>query len=162
MKIDPERDIVLERVLNAPPEIVWRCWTEPEHFCKWYLPKPWYLSSAVMDLRPGGRFSMVTAGPDGPGMTAEGSFLEVVPERKLVFTDLLGEDFSPFETPDTGFGPNFTAVLTFAPAGAGTRHVAVARHRSAKDAADNRNGGFESGWNTACDQLEDCARELMT
>jgi uncharacterized protein YndB with AHSA1/START domain len=161
MKIDPARDIVLERVVAAPPPIVWRCWTVPEILIQWYLPRPWVLTKAVMDLRPGGRFSMVTGGPEGEGSTNEGSFLEIVPERKLVFTDLFGEDFAPFETPDSSMGPNFTAVLTFEPEGTGTRHRAVARHRSAKDAAANREGGFEAGWNIVVNQLEERAKELM-
>ncbi|MEZ5887555.1 MAG: SRPBCC domain-containing protein [Paracoccaceae bacterium] len=160
MKIDPERDIVLERYLNAPPHIVWRCWSEPELFCQWYLPKPWRVVEAVLDLRPGGRFSMVTRGPDGQGVTGEGSFLHVIPERMLVFTDLFGADFAPFETPDTSFGPNFTAVLSFEPEGVGTRHRAVARHRCAQDAVANREGGFEEGWAMTANQLDELAGTL--
>ncbi|MCY1128560.1 SRPBCC family protein [Frigidibacter sp. RF13] len=160
MKIDPDRDIVIDRLLKAPPRLVWRCWTEPELFCQWYLPKPWRVSEAVMDLRAGGRFFMATSGEDGQRIANEGSFLEVVPERKLVFTDLFGEDFAPIEAPDTGFGPNFTAVLTFAPEGSGTRHRAVARHRSAADAAANREMGFMEGWAIVTDQLEELAATL--
>lgn len=160
MKIDPDRDIVLERFLKAPPAVVWRCWSEPELFCQWYLPKPWRVSEAVMDLRAGGRFFMATTSTDGQRISNEGSFLEVVPERKLVFTDLFGEDFAPIETPDSSFGPNFTAILTFAPEGSGTRHRAVARHRSAADATANREMGFAEGWNMTVDQLEELAGTL--
>lgn len=160
MKIDPDRDIVIERFLKAPPALVWRCWSEPELFCRWYLPKPWRVSEAVMDLRPGGRFFMATNGPDGGRITNEGSFLEVVPEQKLVFTDLFGEDFAPLEAPDTSFGPNFTAILTFAPQGTGTLCCTVARHRTAGDAAANREMGFKEGWNMTADQLEELAGTL--
>lgn len=160
MRIDPDRDIVLDRLLQAPPHLVWRCWTEPGLFCQWYLPRPWFVSEAIMDLRPGGRFFMVAAGPGGERVSNEGSFLEVVPERKLVFTDLFGEDYAPFEAPDSSFGPNFTAVLTFAPDGTGTRHRAVARHRSAGDATANREMGFEAGWSVTTDQLEQLAVTL--
>lgn len=154
MKIDPDRDIVIDRFLKAPPALVWRCWSEPELFCQWYLPRPWQVSEAVMDMRAGGRFFMAASGPDGRRITNEGSFLEVVPKRKLVFTDLFGEDFAPLETPDTEFGPNFTAILTFAPEANGTRH------RSAGDAAANREGGFMEGWEVINTQLEKLAASL--
>ena len=160
MKIDPERDIVIDRLFRAPPALVWRCWSEPELFSQWYLPRPWTLSGVVMDLRPGGQFRMVASGPEGQGAATEGSFLEVVPERKLVFTDLFTEDYAPIEVFDDSFGPSFTAILTFAPEGNGTRHRAVARHRCAKDAVANRDGGFEEGWRVISDQLEALAATL--
>jgi uncharacterized protein YndB with AHSA1/START domain len=160
MKIDPRRDIVIDRHFKAPPPLVWRCWSEPDLFCQWYLPRPWVVSDVVMDLRPGGRFFMAAAGPDGQKAATEGSFLEIVPERKLVFTDVFGEDYAPIEAFDESFGPSFTAVLTFAPEGNGTRHRAVARHRSAKDAAANREMGFEEGWGVISDQLEQLAATL--
>lgn len=160
MKIDPDRDIVIERLLKAPPALVWRCWAEPALFCQWYLPRPWFVAEAVLDLRPGGRFFMAASGPDGPTVSNEGSFLEVVPERKLVFTDLFAEDYAPIETPGADFGPNFTAILTFAPEGTGTRHVCIARHRSAGDAKANREMGFDEGWKVTADQLDELARTL--
>lgn len=160
MKLDPERDIVIDRYLKAPPPLVWRCWSEPHLFRQWYLPRPWVLSDVVMDLRPGGRFSMAASGPEGQKAATEGAFLEIVPGRKLVFTDVFAEDYAPIEEFDDSFGPSFTAILTFAPEGNGTRHRAVARHRSAKDAAANREMGFEAGWDVISDQLEQLAATL--
>ena len=160
MQINPERDIMLDRFLQAPPALVWRCWTEPDLFHQWYLPKPWHASNAVLDLRPGGRFSFQVNGPEGDASQAEGSFLEVIPERKLVFTDLFGPDYAPFEMPDSNLGPNFNAILTFASEGSGTRYRAVARHRNAKDAAMNKEMGFEAGWAMTADQLEALAVTL--
>lgn len=160
MKIDPERDILIDRVFSAPPAMIWRCWTEPELLCGWYLPRPWFLKDAIIDLRPGGRFALMPGGQTEEPVIIEGSILEAVPQRKLVFTDLFGEDFAPFEVPDSRFGPNFTAVLTFAAEGTGTRQSLVARHRTAAEAAANREGGFEAGWGTISDQLEELARTL--
>lgn len=161
MQINPERDLVLDRLLKAPPHLVWRCWTDPQLFCQWYCPKPWYVSEAVLEMRAGGRFFMVMNGPEGQRFPIEGSFLEVVPERKIVFTDLMGPDFAPFDIPDTSTGPSFTAVLTFEPEGRGTRHRSVARHRSAKDAAENKDSGFEAGWGICADQLDALSASLM-
>ena len=76
-------ELVLERTLAAPLGAVWRCWTEPALICQWFCPKPWYVSEAVVDLRAGGRFFTLMNGPDGEKVPNEGSFLDVVPQRKL-------------------------------------------------------------------------------
>lgn len=160
MRIDPERDLVLDRLLQAPPALVWRCWTEPALICQWFCPKPWSVSEAVVDLRPGGRFFTVMNGPQGEVVPNEGSFLEVVPERKLVFTDMFGADYAPVDSPDSGAGLSFAAILTFAPEGAGTRYRAVARHRNARDAKTHSDMGFHAGWGIAADQLDALAARL--
>ena len=95
MLLNPDTDLEVIRPLAAPPAVVWRCWTEPALLAQWYAPKPWTIAEVVMDLRPGGRFFMVMAGPDGQRMPNEGSFLEVVAQRRLVFTDLMTEDYAP-------------------------------------------------------------------
>ena len=153
MKIDPARDLVIERLLGAPPALVWRCWTEPDLFREWYAPKPFALTDVEMDLRPGGRFYMEMSGPDGQKMPNEGSFLVVDPQTRIVFTDLMTQDFSPVEKVSEDFGPAFTAVITLAPEGRGTRYRAVARHASAREARINLDMGFEQGWAMQADQL---------
>ena len=58
-------DLVLERVLDAPPEKVYRAYTDPAILSQWFAPKPWTISDAVVEPRPGGRFNFVMHGPDG-------------------------------------------------------------------------------------------------
>ena len=160
MQTNPELDLELTRLLSAPPALVWRCWTEPELICQWFCPKPWSVSEAIVDLRAGGRFFTLMNGPAGEKVPNEGSFLEVVPQRKLVFTDMFGADYAPVAVPLSGAGLSFAAILTFEPEGSGTRYRAVARHRSPEDAETHRKMGFHEGWGAAADQLEDLARTL--
>ena len=160
MQIDPERDLVIERVLKAPPALVWRCWTEPALFKEWYAPKPWVVVEADLEIRAGGRFYMLWSNPEGVQFPNEGSFLEAVPERKLVFTDLMTRDYLPVDSVSPDFGPAFTAVMTFEPQGSGTLYRSVARHRSAADATANREMGFVDGWGVTAGQLEDLLQEL--
>ena len=162
MKIDPTRDLVIERQLKAPLPRVWRCWTEPDLFRQWYAPAPFTLSAVEMELRPGGRFFMEMAGPDGQKMPNEGSFLLVEPQSKIVFTDLMTQDFSPVEKVSDDFGPAFTAVITFAPEGGGTLYRAVARHASAREAKINLDMGFEQGWGLQAGQLEALLARMET
>ena len=161
MKINPELDLVIDRVLKAPPSLVWRCWTEPALICQWFCPRPWSVSEAVVDLRPGGRFFTLMKGPDGEVVPNEGSFLEIVPQRKLVFTDMFGADYAPLEVPQSGAGLSFAAILTFDPEGSGTRYRGVARHRNRADAEMHDKMGFQDGWGAAAAQLEDLAATLV-
>lgn len=160
MQINPDRDVVVDRILNAPPHQVWRCWTEPELFRQWYGPTPGCIAEVTMDLRAGGQFLFVMAGPDGQMFPNEGAFLEVVPDKKLVFTDLMTADYAPVEAVNPEFGPSFTVVLTFAPEGAGTRYRAIARHRSGAEAKLNNDMGFETNWNLVADHLQDLLNKM--
>ena len=62
---DPALDLVLERVIDVPPERVWAAWTQPELVKKWFTPVPWQTADCQIDLRPGGIFRTVLEGPDG-------------------------------------------------------------------------------------------------
>lgn len=159
-RLDDARDLVLDRILKAPPALVWRCWTEPALICQWFCPKPWTVSEAVVDLRAGGRFFTLMHGTAGEVVPNEGSFLEVVPQQKLVLTDIFAADFAPVAVPESGAGLSFAAILTFAPHGGGTAYRAVVRHRTAADAQTHQQMGFHQGWGTAADQLDELAQTL--
>ena len=161
MKINPDRDLVIERVLKAPPNVVWRCWADPALLCQWYMPKPWILAHAVIELRPGGRFHLLAQSPDGQQFPNEGSILLAEPERRLVFTDLMTEGFSPVERVSADFGPAFTAVMTFEPSGSGTLYRTVARHASAGDAKANAEMGWTQGTAVTGEQLDALSQGLM-
>ncbi len=150
---DAEHTLTVDRVIAAPRAAVWRSWTEADLLRQWYCPAPWRVAEADMDVRPGGRFNTVFAGPDGERMANVGSFLEVAPLRRLVFTDAFSEGFVP--RPDsfmTGF-----VQLSDTDDG-GTRMVWGARHPTAEQMAKHAEMGFEAGWNAAADQLETLAK----
>lgn len=151
---DPNTDLLLERVVEVRPELVWAAWTKPEHLVRWFVPRPWTLAKADVDLRPGGRFRTVMRSPDGDEMVNDGCYLEVVENRRLVFTDALAPGFRPAAE------PFFTAVVTMTPEGKGTRYRAMAMHADPKARAKHEQMGFAEGWGTALDQLVALAHEL--
>ena len=56
LKPDPKLDLVLEREIDVPVDLVWKAWTTPSHLRQWFCPKPWTVSDCTIDLRPGGAF----------------------------------------------------------------------------------------------------------
>jgi uncharacterized protein YndB with AHSA1/START domain len=85
------REITITRVLDAPRELVWRAWTEPERLARWWGKRGWNAvpSSITMEVRPGGAFRVTTVHEDdGTEMPTEGVYREVLAPERLVFAEL--------------------------------------------------------------------------
>ena len=152
MAEDPHLSIT--RRIAAPRSAVWRCWTEPALLMQWYCPKPWQVTEAEIDLRPGGRMSVVMAGPEGERIDAPGMMLEVVPGERLVFTDAMTAGFIPAGE------PFMVGHVTLTDDGDGTRMVWGARHWTTQARDRHLAMGYEAGWNAAADQLDALAQSL--
>lgn len=150
-EVDPKLDLVLERVVDVPRELVWRAWTEPEHLMPWFCPRPWRTTECEIDLRPGGKFRTAMRGPEGEMFDNVGCYLEVVPNERLVWTGALLPGFRPANTPDNV--PVFTCILTFEKEGDGTKYRAHVMHKDEAARAAHDAMGFHRGWGTALDQL---------
>jgi uncharacterized protein YndB with AHSA1/START domain len=155
IKPDPKLDLVLERVVDVPPELVWTAWTTPEHVRHWFVPRPWTITDCEIDLRPGGAFRTTMRSPEGQEFPNSGCFLEIIPNQRLVFTDTLLPGYRP--SPN----PFFTAVLTLEPSGKGTRYVAIAIHGNDDTRKKHEEMGFHSGWGTVLEQLVDYIKKEM-
>jgi uncharacterized protein YndB with AHSA1/START domain len=86
--------VVMERTFDAPVELVWRMWTDPEHFKAWYGPAGATVSVENMELRVGGlrQVSMEVDSPRGPmKMSFAGQYLEVVDQKRLVYTESVSD-----------------------------------------------------------------------
>jgi len=144
-------DLAIER---TPPALVWRAWTHKEHLETWFAPRPVRTSVDALGVRPGGAFDTTMTLPDGTAMTNRGCFLEIVPERRIAFTDAMTAGWRPAPT------PFMTAVIDMAPAGGGTLYRARVLHHSEADRTKHEEMGFEGGWGTAIAQLDETARGL--
>lgn len=154
----PDTDLVLERTIDVPPQLVWRVWTEPKHLVQWFTPRPWKTVEAHIDLRPGGAFDFVMESPEGERTPHHACYLEVVEGRRIVWTDALRAGFRPSASGGLPF--RFTAVLEIEPHGAGTRYRAIAMHASTADREHHAELGFHEGWGAALEQLVEHARSL--
>ena len=93
-----DREIIISRTLNAPVELVWEAWTNPEHIANWWGPNGFTNTITKMDLIPGGEWLLVMHGPDGTDYKNKSIFKEIVPHKKIVFEHI---------------APNFIATIDF-------------------------------------------------
>jgi uncharacterized protein YndB with AHSA1/START domain len=153
-QLDPKLDLVLERTVDVPVSHLWAGWTQPELLKKWFCPAPWRVTECEMDLRPGGLFRTVMQGPEGQSFPNMGCFLEIVENKRLVWTDCLLPGFRPLAgNPVSGADLHFTAVIQFEPQGQGAKYTVYALHRNEEDRKRHEEMGFHGGWNMALDQL---------
>lgn len=149
---DPKFDLVLERVVDVSPRLVWEAWTKPEHLKKWFCPRPWETVDCRIDLRPGGEFYTAMRSPEGETMEGgSGCYLEVEPERRLVWTSALGPGYRPSVARVHDLF--FTAFILMEPHGQGTRYTAIAVHPDEESMKRHEEMGFHDGWGTSLDQL---------
>jgi len=111
-------EIAHSRVFDAPRELVWRMWTEPEHVAQWWGPNGFTNTIEIMDVRPGGVWKFVMHGPDGTDYANKFVYLEVDRPSRLVY--------------DHVSGPLFRATATFEDLGERTRVSVVMKFESAE------------------------------
>ena len=121
---------------------------------QWFAPLPYTTTAAEVDLRLGGANLVVMRSPDGQDMPCPGTYLEIVPNRKLVFTDAYTGDWQPSGK------PFMTVILTFEEEDGRTRYTARVRHWSAEDKKAHEEMGFHAGWGQCTDQLAALAKTL--
>jgi uncharacterized protein YndB with AHSA1/START domain len=79
-------EVEMTRVIAAPRDRVYAAWTSADALARWFAPKPFQLVVRSMDFRPGGRFEMSMRGPDGKEFPFSGTYREIVPTERLVWT----------------------------------------------------------------------------
>jgi len=142
-----DRELVVTRIIHAPPAAVFNAWTDPELLKKWFTPPPYVTTFAELDIRSGGTNFIIMKGPDGVEMPNRGVYLEVILNKKLVITDAYTKAWEPSGK------PFLTILLTFEDAGGKTNYTARILHWTVADRAAHEAMGFRQGWETATDQL---------
>ena len=148
-------DLVLERVIDASPEKIYRAYTDPAILSQWFAPKPWSISDAVIEPKVGGRLNFVMHGPNGERFPNSGVFLEVVPNRRLISTDAFTPDWKPAGQ------PFMVARIELEPTGDGkTKYPATASHWNEATLKQHEQMGFHEGWGQVADQLAEIVKTL--
>lgn len=91
-----DRELVFKRVFDAPRDLVFAAWTDPNHVAQWWGPNGFSTTIQEMDVRPGGVFRFVMRGPDGKDYPFDGAYVEIVAPSRIVFRgnihDVPGQD----------------------------------------------------------------------
>jgi uncharacterized protein YndB with AHSA1/START domain len=138
----PERVLVITRVFNAPPRLVFKAWTKPEHVIRWWGPKDFTLPFCEMDFRPGGEYRFCMRSPEGTDHWVWGIYREILEPERLAFTwtreDAVGRPI------------NRTLVtLTFVEHEGKTQFTL---HQAIFDTVEDRND-HRGGWSECLDRL---------
>lgn len=136
-------ELSITRVFDAPREMVFEAWTNPDHLKKWFAPAGFEIPSLDADVKPSGKWHSSLRKPDGTVLKMGGAYREIVPPEKLV----LSHAWDP-ETGGTGHETVIT--VTFDDVGGKTKmhfHQAFFLDNESRDA-------HQGGWNQFFDQLE--------
>lgn len=97
--VDETERMVVTRVFDAPREVVWKAWTDPEYVMQWWGPQGFTASVCKIDFRQGGKFLCCMRTPDGQDFWNAGEYHEIVPHEKIVsslyFSDSEGKKVEP-------------------------------------------------------------------
>ncbi len=148
--MNPDLDRALDRVIRAPRAAVWRAWTDPALFARWWVPAPSVCRVARLEARPGG--GLVTefsddGGPFVPHMDA--CFLVVDDLTRIVFTNAVDSAWRPVDADPVAM----TAEITLGDHPDGTDYRVVVRHGDPAARARHEKLGFLDGWGPGTAQL---------
>ncbi len=136
-----DREMVITRLIAAPPELVFEAWTTPEHLATWWGPNGFTTTTSAFDMRPGGVWRFVMHGPDGRDYENRITFDEIVRPERIVYRHGGGEDVKPV---------TFNTTVTFTPEDGKTRVTlrAVFPTAAERDRVVEEYGAVEGGKQT--------------
>ena len=144
-----DEQILITRELDAPRQLVYRAWTTPELVRRWWSGDRGEMTTVEIDLRVGGRWRYVLATADGGEAAFSGEYREVVPDERIVYTEV-------FEgTPDA----QALTTVTFTEAAGRTVLAILIRYDSGQD-RDAHSAYMQDGLQEALDRLGRTAKEL--
>ena len=146
--------LVITRVFDAPRELVWKAWTQPQRFVRWWGPKGFTVPFCKIDLHPGGVMHFCMRSPEGRDFWNKGVFREVVEPERIVSTDSFSDEEGNLVQPaHYGMSPDWPAetllTVTFAEHEGKTKRTL--RHDVPEPLAE-RNGA-QQGWTETLDRL---------
>ncbi len=148
---------MITRVLDAPRELVWRAWTEPERVKCWWGPKDFTAPTARIDLRVGGYYLYAMRSPEGQDFWSTGVYREIVEPERIVATDSFA-DANGNVVPASQYGMTgdwpleLLVTVAFEEADGKTR--LTLRHEGLPAGEQREMAGY--GWNESLDKLEGC------
>ncbi|WP_250126420.1 SRPBCC domain-containing protein [Chroococcidiopsis sp. CCMEE 29] len=146
-----EREFTLARLFDAPRSLVFKVWTQPEHFSRWLGPKDFTTTFCQMDVRLGGTYRACIRSPEGTDHWMQGVYHEIVEPERLVFT---------FAWEDENGQPKHQTIVTVTFIEQGSKTV-LTFHQAVFESVESRDL-HQSGWSECLDRLEVYLANAMT
>jgi uncharacterized protein YndB with AHSA1/START domain len=143
---DNETTLRLERLIGAPPELLFALWTEPDELVRWWAPDGYRASVDSLEMRPGGRWRIRLHRSDGSAVAMSGVYRIVEPPRRLAFT-------WAWENENGTRGAETEVLVKFEVTPGGTRLVLLQQRFASQQARDRH----EVGWSSSFDRLAELA-----
>ena len=137
------RTLTLNKVFDAPIKLVWDAWTNPEHIIHWWAPQGMKITVIEYDFRTGGKWKYSMSMPDGNLFISEGTYLEIVPYKKIVTT----ADFKPMTE-------GVEMHILFEEDGDKTHFTFSVIHATEEYCRQQEKMGFYNGWGSAFNRLD--------
>lgn len=141
-----ETEIRFKRFFARSPQMLFDAWTQPEHIHRWWGCEGSSVSSCEMDLRVGGSWHILMRMPDGNDHPFKGVYREIVPGKKLVYTEC-------YDVPQIG-SPKWLTIVDFEAIAGGTMLTHTIRHNSREARDGHLQAGMEAGEIQALRHLE--------
>ena len=155
-----EEELVVTRVFDAPPELVWKAWTEPEHIKQWWGPKVFTAPSITNDFRVGGNYLWGMQSPqfgEGQVFWVTGVYREIVTPERIVCSQSSADENGNVVSMGANFPLETMITVTFEDVGGKTR--LTLRHAGMPL---DTSGGAQQGWNESFDKLVGVLEEAKT
>ena len=140
------REITMERIFDAPRELVWNLYTNPKLIPQWWGPKTLKTTVDEMDVRPGGRWRFIQRDPNGMEYAFNGIYREIEPPKRVVYTF----NFEPI-----GPGHELVEIVTFEEQGRKTKLTSKAVYNTIEDLEGMLKSGMEGGAIETMDRFEE-------
>lgn len=156
-----DNTLVITRIFDAPAELVWKAWSDPEMFKKWWGPKDFSCPEAKIDFRVGGKCLSCMRGAAVPGAPVQdfwstGTYKEIIPLKKIVVTDSFADKKGNI-VPSTyygmaGFPLEMLVIITFEALEDGKAKITL-KHSGLVGVSPINRINMEQGWNESLDKM---------
>jgi uncharacterized protein YndB with AHSA1/START domain len=157
-----ENEIVVTRIFDAPRDLVWKAWTDPQQMMRWWSPKDYTTQACKIDLRVGGTYLTCMRSDKGQDVWTTGVYKEIVRPERIVCTDSFADEHGNVVpaayygmTTDPPLPLELLVTVIFEEYGPGKTRL-ILRH-SGLPAGEMREG-TQTGWNEMFDKLSEILR----
>jgi uncharacterized protein YndB with AHSA1/START domain len=145
-----KRTLSIRKTFDAPIDLVWEAWTQPEHIAQWWGPKGMSIKIILHDFKVGGKWKYVMPMPDGSEFISEGQYSDIIKFQKIITS--------------ANFRPMTEGVeirVLFEKKGEKTDFIFSVVHPTEEYCRQQEKMGFYNGWGSTLNRIEEFVTKLM-